>query len=721
MRLNDYLNTLPFISLPAQKTWDWMNASESFSFVETEGPIFSSKNFDFLKLILTHAKHPNSFIPIRTFRRPTPPFLNPTDVHRLFLSSGTTTKEGERSHSGFSRDGLLLYKAASLKTFSDLLGRLFSNQDPTNIPVLSLIPPPQVWPTSSLAQMLAWIAEFWPVTYIKDVEQLTQGLKTKTPVIVFGTGFHFVNLIDEGFKTILPRGSYIIETGGTKGKSRSVTRRDLYRMLSDGLGVDGAHIVGEYGMCELASQAYDWLDPNSAPVDIEDRTFRLPFWAPIWSMDHPSEAKAQGTGALLIWDRARIDCPAPIQVEDLADVVSSHAFRLLGRIPSAPLKGCSLHVERTSETSPHTEAGFSAPATVPPLARSGLDLRHRARILHTALPQFLKSAAAHASLATELESHVLASSALDDILQCLPQSEKEWLRAIERSEGHASTPWYFILPGNHSIAGLYPLALGFGAGLTMHVRIPASEQRGPTLAHLFCDWLQKQDAALTFLPPSLRIESRADIPANVNALVYGDDETITYFRHIAPGRVSGFGWALAISILDQRDLPEAWPHLLKDAFALGQRGCMSVRLAIVLGGNKIWGQGKIWGHPTESELIQLGGPKFGFLEYNRLQQEGFTLSPWDPNQPIFAQKSNVDPQAPLQQHLSPAPFILPMIGVSDVSPFLAHPDVKVVTVSSTLFSSLSSSRSDLRLGPLGSANRPPWDGWHLGRPIFRPS
>ncbi len=48
-----------------------------------------------------------------------------------------------------------------------------------------------------------------------------------------------------------------METGGFKGRTRIVTRDDLYARTSALLGIPRDKIVAEYGMTELTSQYYD--------------------------------------------------------------------------------------------------------------------------------------------------------------------------------------------------------------------------------------------------------------------------------------------------------------------------------------------------------------------------------------------------------------------------------------------------------------------------------
>ena len=65
-----------------------------------------------------------------------------------------------------------------------------------------------------------------------------------------------------------------METGGYKGRSRELPKNEFHGLLSERLGVPESHIVCEYGMCELSSQAYD----RKAGTN-KERAFRFPDWA----------------------------------------------------------------------------------------------------------------------------------------------------------------------------------------------------------------------------------------------------------------------------------------------------------------------------------------------------------------------------------------------------------------------------------------------------------
>lgn len=262
------------------------------------------------------------------------------DVARVFRSSGTTGND--RSIVRFSAAGLASYREDSAHSFYMIL-RAVTGKEPGEFAGVSLIPPVSEWPDSSLAQMVEWLGDVAPVRYASAVE-LVSILRANEgrPIWLFATAFHLVDLFDQadGKDLRLPPGSVVIETGGTKGRTRSVTREELYGDIEAILGVPERHIISEYGMCELAAQAYDYV----ALGETAARRFRFPEWVKTSVVTGPQEVREFGRGALVVEDPRRIDVPWAIRTEDLVEL-NDDGFRLLGRIPSSPLKGCSLLAE----------------------------------------------------------------------------------------------------------------------------------------------------------------------------------------------------------------------------------------------------------------------------------------------------------------------------------------------------------------------------------------
>ena len=152
---------------------------------------------------------------------------------------------------------------------------------------------------------------------------------------------------------MLPPRSRVLETGGYKGRSREVSRSELYAAITRGLGVPASHIVSEYGMSELGSQAYDHVvpdapvpaPPDDAAVPTPPRHFRFPRWARAQAVS-PEDGRevAEGeVGLLRVFDLANVRSVMAVQTEDLV-VRRGEGFELLGRLPRAEAKGCSLLV-----------------------------------------------------------------------------------------------------------------------------------------------------------------------------------------------------------------------------------------------------------------------------------------------------------------------------------------------------------------------------------------
>ena len=89
------------------------------------------------------------------------------------------------------------------------------------------------------------------------------------PLIVAGTSFAFVHFLDDPqaageTRWHLPAGSRVMETGGFKGRSRTVPREVLRSEIATRFGLDERAVVNQYGMTELGSQFYDstLVDPD---------------------------------------------------------------------------------------------------------------------------------------------------------------------------------------------------------------------------------------------------------------------------------------------------------------------------------------------------------------------------------------------------------------------------------------------------------------------------
>lgn len=275
---------------------------------------------------------------------------------RTFRTSGTT--QGARGQHHFAT--LELYRAAMHPTFVR-----FCNPEQTPLRLIILAPSPDDLPDSSLSFMLGELMERWGVERSSFVvglrdnawhldpavleRALDEAAQDTTPTMLLGTAFGFVELLDRTTRSWeLPAGSRLMETGGFKGRSRTVDKADLYALFEQRLGIPASRCISEYSMTELSSQTY--TDALSSPAP----TGRL--FAPPWlqlSVVDPLTLQPLSepgtTGLIRFIDLANLDSVMAVQTSDRGILHPDGSLELLGRAPDAELRGCSLTIEEIVE------------------------------------------------------------------------------------------------------------------------------------------------------------------------------------------------------------------------------------------------------------------------------------------------------------------------------------------------------------------------------------
>lgn len=298
--------------------------------------------------------------------------LAPAERTRVFHSSGTTTQQPSRHF--HHADSLALYEASLwpwLKRHLPLTA--------TKARFLSLTPNTEQAPHSSLVHMFdfarqkmgasvngfvgqtdadgTWWLDFDRAFALLGGSTTACAVKGNTdsrPWLVLGTAFSFVQLLDElerrDCRLCLPNGSFVLETGGYKGRSRVLPKASLYQLIAERLGVPETNIICEYGMSELSSQAYDLMGrPGAVGASLDARessrrrVFQFPPWARVRviSPETGREVDEGEIGLLQIFDLANVFSVLAVQPEDLA-VRRSSGFELIGRAVAAEPRGCSL-------------------------------------------------------------------------------------------------------------------------------------------------------------------------------------------------------------------------------------------------------------------------------------------------------------------------------------------------------------------------------------------
>ena len=186
----------------------------------------------------------------------------------------------------------------------------------------------------------------WELDLDASLNVIRAAVQRNRPLIVLGTAFSLVHLLDslatQELQFELPPGSRVMETGGYKGRSRTLSKGQLHSLISNRLGVPAAHIVSEYGMSELSSQAYDHRVGTTGQAS-GTRAFHFPPWVrvQIVSPETGLSVGAGETGLLRVFDLANVYSVMAIQTEDLATACDD-GFELQGRAPRSEPRGCSL-------------------------------------------------------------------------------------------------------------------------------------------------------------------------------------------------------------------------------------------------------------------------------------------------------------------------------------------------------------------------------------------
>jgi hypothetical protein len=299
-------------------------------------------------------------VPTTSFKELEFTSLSPAGRTTVFHSSGTTRQTPSRHF--HNTESLALYEASLNSCFRRHL--LADSAEPTpahGLRLLALTPSAACAPHSSLAHMIETVAATWDGAtpfFLGEVDSagqwrvqlseaagaLAECQRRGEPACVLGTAFSLVTVLDElarsGRPVRLPAGSRVMETGGYKGRSRELPRADLHALVTRQLGVPPSWIVGEYGMSELSSQAYDHVAGRRLPTE---RVFRFPPWARacVVSPETGCEVAEGESGLLRVVDLANVRSVMAVQTEDLA-VRRGDGFELIGRAPQAEPRGCSL-------------------------------------------------------------------------------------------------------------------------------------------------------------------------------------------------------------------------------------------------------------------------------------------------------------------------------------------------------------------------------------------
>ncbi len=243
----------------------------------------------------------------------------------VFKSSGTT---GTVSSCHFVKSAAL-YQQSFLTSFGLFYGR------PEDWCVIGLLPSYLEQGASSLVFMVDALIKqsAHPLSgfYLYDFDRLHDTLRElearRQPGLLFGVTYA---LLDFAGQYPMPlRHTVVLETGGTKGRRKELSKPALYEELKTAFSV--ATIHSEYGMTELLSQAY-----------AQNGRYRCPPWMKVVLRDETDPfSVGLRAGAINIIDLANIWSCSFIATDDLGRLHPDGSFEVLGRMDNSDIRGCS--------------------------------------------------------------------------------------------------------------------------------------------------------------------------------------------------------------------------------------------------------------------------------------------------------------------------------------------------------------------------------------------
>lgn len=512
---------------------------------------------------------PIHFLPVRAFRRAELflPQASPGD--RIFLSSGSTGSP--RARHRFTQASLARYAQASTTEWQTLFARWHVDEE-VDWPLISLVPPPALWPDSSLSFMLDALAKGGVPVLWCDVEaEGTQALdavlaepRCARGAVVFGTSFHHA-LISAAKKPERARARLAVDTGGMKGKAQSLAPEEMRALLQ--AAYPQALHASEYGMCELASQAWSAQLPH-------DGSFRCAAGMRVVAValeENGARVCAPGeSGFLAFLDPRNTDSYAAVLTEDRGRCLDQSCFVLEGRAPDATLKGCSLNVK--------AHALLGRP---PALAQAQVSLAHAESAMRGRRdcgPSAPWSARQRADLAR-----------LRETLLRVPEEART---AREHLRPDWPRDWVFIAAANIPISWLAPAAALAALGArSLSLVLPSMRADDPLAGIVRAQITELAPAEAPLVAPSLQISlspqkefPRPQDGAPVGVIAFGSDDSVAALRSLYGNSAAAF--------LGFGNVRNAWMHGTGDPTPLEEslataasawlgRGCLTPQLAFL--------------------------------------------------------------------------------------------------------------------------------------------
>jgi len=253
-----------------------------------------------------------------------------TISEKVFTSSGTTGNTTSKHLVA----NLSLYEESFTKAFKHFFGTI------EEITILALLPSYLEQGSSSLVYMVDELIKQSNSPhsgfYLHNTSDLIAKLEfleqTNQKTILLGVSYALLDLIEE--KQFQLKNTFIMETGGMKGRRKEMIKEELHALLKKGFGVN--EIYSEYGMTELLSQGYSK----------GNGIFSCPPWMKIFTRDtEDAQTYISGkTGGINVIDLANLYSCSFIATQDLGKNYKDGSFEILGRFDDSDIRGCNLMV-----------------------------------------------------------------------------------------------------------------------------------------------------------------------------------------------------------------------------------------------------------------------------------------------------------------------------------------------------------------------------------------
>ena len=642
---------------------------------------------------------PDHTLPIAIFRSDATRFFCGEQIAARYLSSGTTATQ--RAVSLFSVEGLLLYKMTAVATFASVLNRYWgkSAQAAQGVSLIDYGAE-----DSSLATMLRWLAEFWPLPCLSfaALPEHLASLDPKQPFFLWTTRSQLLQMLRQETRLSLPPQAIVIETGGWKNLRSSMSEGRFHRRVLDFFKLNADNLCSEYGMCELAAQAWR--------CGLRSR-FAFPVWVQTLVSRDGLHTERRGTGRLCVYDPLRIDYPWLLCTEDLVSSAGQGLLRLRGRVPHAPLRGCALD-QRLILTPPQT----SQPQPTRSHRKMVSSAKNDRQRFVQACKKFISSRGSVATLGMELGSEHVARDASRSLLAGFPD---DWDAALARSYPQQQLRnWLFVLPANHSLTGIYPLIFA----VLLHLRVLVKLPPDLDYLHRFITFLNtRMGAGIDVITIG---HADLHIPSDIDALLcYGSDATLANLRASTKLPLAGFGTHDTVTVASLDHLLQFPQQHIRDAFHLARRGCLSSKMLFLVP------QPEQKFNATHVKILEENFRVFYGAKLNttcRAQAEAERLRYMRDLGAVFC--STACPALPIlpidnldfDAALPRAAFVWPIVIVRDIAKLKnllrRQRNIKtIVQQGSPAQRQYRNGRCFVRTGQTGQLA---WDGTHEGQPLF---